>query len=154
MGSCKNCCAMYLFFSYAAASVIYLIIAIFASTGNVAVLMEHMKEENDAEKNAVKKRTYRQYYLGAATSLIIAVVLFIFCIWKKNKVKRETYLPTLQKIISQDEPGMIGDNDSNSNMMANKTESMPIEMAIDNNKINEFSDSGSGTEEGMKEVIN
>ena len=161
MGFCLNCCKFYCFFSYAAASIIYFIIAIFASTGNVAVLVEHMiidnnssEEEKKSEKEEVKKRTIIQYFVGSAASLVIALILFIFCILKPGKNKGgEVYQPTIQKIIQGDDPNII-DEIKNNNIMNNRTENMPIEMAIDsNNKI--ISDySSSNTEEGMKETIN
>ena len=57
-------------------------------------------------------------------------------------------MPSLQKITQQDEPGMI--NDNNTNIMNNRTESMPIEMAIDKNK--SINDNEYGSEKGMKEI--
>ena len=145
MGFCGKCCAMYCFFSYAAATVVYFIIAIFASTGNSYILVEHMKSSEDLED--VKSRTTKEYFLGAGISLGIAIILFLFCILKiQSKEKRDTYMPSLQKITQQDEPGII--NDNNTNIMNNRTESMPIEMAIDKNKsINEYE-----SEKGMKEI--
>ena len=145
MGFCGKCCAMYCFFSYAAATVVYFIIAIFASTGNSYILVSHLKSSNDLED--VKSRTTKEYFLGAGISLGIAIILFLFCILKiQSKEKRDTYMPSLQKITQQDEPGMI--NDNNTNIMNNRTETMPIEMAIDKNKsINEY-----GSEKGMKEI--
>ncbi len=145
MGFCGKCCAMYCFFSYAAATVVYFIIAIFASTGNSYILVSHLKSSNDLED--VKSRTTKEYFLGAGISLGIAIILFLFCILKiQSKEKRDTYMPSLQKITQQDEPGMI--NDNNTNIMNNRTETMPIEMAIDKNKsINEYE-----SEKGMKEI--
>ena len=147
MGFCGKCCAMYCFFSYAAATVVYFIIAIFASTGNSYILVEHLKSSNDLED--VKSRTTKEYFLGAGISLGIAIILFLFCILKiQSKEKRDTYMPSLQKITQQDEPGMI--NDNNTNIMNNRTETMPIEMAIDKNK--SINDNQYGSEKGMKEI--
>ena len=147
MGFCGKCCAMYCFFSYAAATVVYFIIAIFASTGNSYILVSHLKSSNDLED--VKSRTTKEYFLGAGISLGIAIILFLFCILKiQSKEKRDTYMPSLQKITQQDEPGMI--NDNNTNIMNNRTETMPIEMAIDKNK--SINDNEYGSEKGMKEI--
>ena len=149
MGFCGKCCAMYCFFSYAAATVVYLIIAIFAWTGNSYILVEHMKSNNESEKKDVKSRTIKEYFLGAGISFMIAMVLFLFAILKiQSKNKKNTYMPSLQKITQQDEPGMI--NDNNTNIMNNRTESMPIEMAIDKNK--SINDNEFGSEKGMKEI--
>ena len=138
---------MYCFFSYAAATVVYFIIAIFASTGNSYILVGHLKSSNDLED--VKSRTTKEYFLGAGISLGIAIILFLFCILKiQSKEKRDTYMPSLQKITQQDEPGMI--NDNNTNIMNNRTETMPIEMAIDKNK--SINDNEYGSEKGMKEI--
>ena len=85
-----NICIYYLFFSYAAAAVIYFILGIFASTGNVALLVEHYQlNENKTdilptEPEDVKSRTYAQYYLGSILSIVISGLLFFFFIRGKN----------------------------------------------------------------------
>ena len=62
-----NCCVTFLFFSYAAATVIYLVIAGLAMSGNAKVLIAHSKLENGTallpkEREEVKSRTYAQYF--------------------------------------------------------------------------------------------
>ena len=80
----------YLFISYAAAAIIYFILGIFASTGNVALLVEHYQlNENKTdilptEPEDVKSRTYLQYYLGSILSIVISGLLFFFFIRGKN----------------------------------------------------------------------
>ena len=68
-----GCCATYLFFSYISGTIVYLVLAIFATTGNITLLVEHYKYETgnntekivtDIERVNVKSRTFSQYYMA------------------------------------------------------------------------------------------
>ena len=148
-----NFCVTFLFYSYAAATVIYLILGAFAASGNAALLIEHyhLNDTNlveDSEKSDVKSRTLAQYFLSSAITAIISSVLFIFCIMKSEKkgysnIYQDQNIEKINQIEEDDE-----DNDIN-----NRT--MPIELAIDN-KSNDnlninMSESSSHSGEGMKE---
>ena len=96
-GGCGKCCGAYLFFSYAGATVVYLILGIFANTGNISLLMEHCRKEGDTitlkEKEDVKQRTYLQYYSACGLSLILSIILYIFCMAgsSQKETKRMNY---------------------------------------------------------------
>ena len=146
-----GCCVTYLFFSYAAASVIYLIIGIFATTGNIAVLAENFIKVNDSyidpeEKKQVKSRTLAQYFLASGISVIIAILLFFLCIIRKPKgytevtQQREKITEEKQNVVQ------IEEDDEEDNNNINTKGEMPIELA----KQTRDYDSA----EGMKEVIN
>ena len=86
-------CVSFLFYTYVSGTIIYFLLAIFASTGNLPLLMEHYKYDSvnnalieDDEKN-VKSRTLSQYFLGSFLTLVISVVLYIFCIREKPQDK-------------------------------------------------------------------
>ena len=146
-----GCCVTYLFFSYAAASVIYLIIGIFATTGNIAVLAENFIKVNDSyidpeEKKQVKSRTLAQYFLASGISVIIAILLFFLCIIRKPKgytevtQQREKITEEKQNVVQ------IEEDDEEDNNNINTKGEMPIELA----KQTRDYDSA----EGMKEAIN
>ena len=88
-----GCCVTYLFFSYASATIIYLILGIFASSGNVALLIEHYQfvnndELTEDERKNVRKRTSLQFYFAFVLSLLSSLILYIFCMReKKDKSK-------------------------------------------------------------------
>ena len=145
-----NFCVTFLFYSYAAATVIYLILGAFAASGNAALLIEHyhLNDTNlveDSEKSDVKSRTLAQYFLSSAITAIISSVLFIFCIMKSEKkgysnIYQDQNIEKINQIEEDDE-----DNSG----------TMPIELAIDN-KSNDnlninMSESSSHSGEGMKE---
>ena len=149
-----NFCVTFLFYSYAAATVIYLILGAFAASGNAALLIEHyhLNDTNlveDSEKSDVKSRTLAQYFLSSAITAIISSVLFIFCIMKSEKkgysnIYQDQNIEKINQIEEDDE-----DND------INNSGTMPIELAIDN-KSNDnlninMSESSSHNGEGMKE---
>ena len=149
-----NFCVTFLFYSYAAATVIYLILGAFAASGNAALLIEHyhLNDTNlveDSEKSDVKSRTLAQYFLSSAITAIISSVLFIFCIMKSEKkgysnIYQDQNIEKINQIEEDDE-----DND------INNSGTMPIELAIDN-KSNDnlninMSESSSHSGEGMKE---
>ena len=86
-------CVSFLFYSYVSGTVVYFLLAIFASTGNLPLLMEHYKynETNNTliegdEKN-VKGRTLAQYFLASGLTLVISFVLYIFCMREKPQDK-------------------------------------------------------------------
>ena len=142
-----NFCVNYLFFSYAAATVIYLILAIFASTGNIALLVEHYQlNENKTdimpnEPVDVKSRTYSQFYLGSALSLVISILLFIFFIRGKDDEAPESYNKTisLESLDIQQQNNM---NQTNTGIMNELAQ--PMESNSDNNNIQTINTISSG----------
>ena len=147
-------CVNFLFYSYSAATVIYLILGAFAASGNAALLIEHyhLNDTNavqENEKKDVKSRTLAQYFLSSAITVAISLVLYIFCINEKvkkgyNNIYPDQNIEKINQIEEDDEDNAI-----------NTTGSLPIELAIDN-KSNDnlninISDSSSHNEEGMKE---
>ena len=151
-----NCCITFLFYSYAAASIIYLIIGAFAASGNAAVLTEHYKKNDnntvdEDEIKAVKSRTLAQYFLASGMTVIISVILYIFFIIRGEK--GYSSINQIQNIDNDLHKGNViqieeEEDDDNSNNKGN----MPIEMAIGNNM--NKSESYSVENEGMKETIN
>ena len=121
-------CIHFLFFSYVSATIIYLIFGIFASTGNVPLLIEHYHlnaEKTDIEKDEpenVKSRTYSQYYLGSALCLTVSIVLYFFFYYGKKDPKE-----TINQYVSLD-----------LNEPTNEIKNEPIELAqpLDNNNAN------------------
>ena len=91
-----GCCATYLFFSYISGTIVYLVLAIFATTGNITLLVEHYKYETgnntekivtDIERVNVKSRTFSQYYMACGISLVLSIILYIFLIREKKEKK-------------------------------------------------------------------
>ena len=91
-----GCCATYLFFSYISGTIVYLVLAIFATTGNITLLVEHYKYETgnntekivtDIERVNVKSRTLSQYYMACGISLVLSIFLYIFLIREKKEKK-------------------------------------------------------------------
>ena len=91
-----GCCATYLFFSYISGTIVYLVLAIFATTGNIILLVEHYKYETgnntekivtDIERVNVKSRTFSQYYMACGISLVLSIILYIFLIREKKEKK-------------------------------------------------------------------
>ena len=86
-------CVSFLFYSYIAATIVYLIFGIFASTGNAALLIEHYRMNSAdqkpkiGEEKDVKKRTIGQYFFSSALTLIISILLYIFCMRSKEETK-------------------------------------------------------------------
>ena len=86
-------CATYLFYSYIAATIVYLILGIFANTGNLALLIEHYQLDGDTqelkkdEPSDVKSRTLGQYYFASALSFSLVIVIFFMYIKEKPKNK-------------------------------------------------------------------
>ena len=91
-----GCCATYLFFSYISGTIVYLVLAIFATTGNITLLVEHYKYETgnntekivtDIERVNLKSRTFSQYYMACGISLVLSIILYIFLIREKKEKK-------------------------------------------------------------------
>ena len=152
-----NCCITFLFYSYAAASIIYLMIGAFAASGNAAILTEHYKfDENnkitEEERKGVKSRTLAQYFFASAVTVIITVLLYIFFIIKKEKGYHA--INQGQNIDNDFQKGNIiqieEEDDEDDNSKTNKG-NIPIEMAF-GNAIN--SETSSEQTEGMKERNN
>ena len=145
-----GCCVTYLFFSYAAASVIYLILGIFAATGNIEVLSKNLIKVNDSyveedEKKNVKSRTLAQFFFASGISVVIAILLFIFCIIRKPKGATDVNQEK-GKIIEENPPNVMqieeeDDDDDNNNI--NTKGEIPIELA---KKTREYDS------DGMKEI--
>ena len=158
-----NCCVYFLFFSYAAATIIYLIIGALAASGNAAVLMEHCKISNNTmtqeEKESVKKRTYSQYFLASGCTLVISALLFFLCIFKGKK----GYTPLNQninnRIIEEKSTNVIDEEIiSNANDINTNTNNININISKDSDQL-EMSkqtkdiESINDENEGMKENI-
>ena len=158
-----NCCITFLFYSYAAASIIYLIIGAFAASGNAAVLMEHCKTTNNTitqeEKESVKKRTYSQYFLASGFTLVISALLFFLCIFKGKKGYSQLSQNINNKIIEEKVPNVIDEEDINKendinnniniNTNINEDSNDRLEMSKQSKEIESINDDN----EGMKENI-
>ena len=133
-----GCCATYLFFSYISGTIVYLVLAIFATTGNITLLVEHYKYETgnntekivtDIERVNVKSRTLSQYYMACGISLVLSIILYIFLIREKKEKK-----VIINETKSQDfeyKPDLIyqPENEINTN------NNLPIELAQGNKEI-------------------
>ena len=154
-----NCCVTFLFCSYAAASIIYLMIGAFAASGNAAILIEHYKfNENNTlteeEKKGVKSRTLTQYFFASGTTIVITVLLYIFFIIRKEKgyysinqgqnIDNDFHKGNVIQIVEEED----NEDDNSKNNKGN----IPIEMAGDG--IINKSETSSEQNKGMKEVIN
>ena len=132
-----GCCATYLFFSYASATIIYLILGLFASTGNVVLLIENYQYENSndlkkGEQEKVRKRTSLQFYFAFLLSLFTSLILYVFFIRerkdeskneeresfnKKNKPYQPIILDAPEGNIINTNNDLIPRNDSNNNII-------------------------------------
>ena len=158
-----NCCVYFLFISYAAATIIYLIIGALAASGNAAVLMEHCKITNNTitqeEKESVKKRTYSQYFLASGFTLVISALLFFLCIFKGKKGYSQLSQNINNKIIEEKVPNVIDEEDINKendinnniniNTNINEDSNDRLEMSKQSKEIESINDDN----EGMKENI-
>ena len=94
-------CVTYLFYSYISATLVYFILAIFASSGNLALLVKHYHKDGDTddiendEQSDVKSRTAGQYFLASGITLILSIALFILCFRDKNKNQNEYFNQTI-----------------------------------------------------------
>ena len=82
---CLSCC----FFIYLSGIFIFLILSIFAFTGNPALLMEnYLTESNkveDGDEKEVKRRTQYQYLFASLSSLVFTIIFYYFAfIFLKN----------------------------------------------------------------------
>ena len=112
-------CFNYLLFSYISATIIYFILGLFASTGNVALLVEHYQLNStktglkEGELDNVQQRTYSQYYLGASISLVISIVLLIFFL--RDQKKNTEPLFQTSTINFHQEPDILNQHDNANN---------------------------------------
>ncbi len=141
-------CVSFLFYSYAFGTIVYLIFGIFASTGNAPLLIEHYLLNNNQgleenEENNVKGRTLAQYFFAASLTLVISIVLFIFCMREKEEKKE----PLTQTISLDIRP----ENDI-LNQPENDNINRPIELAQPPEEIQTINTVGSiSSEKGMGE---
>ena len=145
-----NFCIYYLFISYAAAAIIYFILGIFASTGNVALLVEHYQlNENKTdilptEPEDVKSRTYLQYYLGSILSIVISGLLFFFFIRGKNDaLEPYTQTQSIESLQSLDIQQQNNSNTPNNEVMNELAQPM------DPNSENNIHTINTNTSEGL-----
>ena len=122
-GACAKCCGTYLFLTYASGTIVFLLLAIFANAGNVALLMEHCHKDGDIiseeEKGNVQKRTYLQYYFACAISLILSIILYVFCISGNTKIdNKQGYYQEIHLDLKNEQ-----------NITPQDTNKMPIELA-------------------------
>ena len=91
-------CTGFLFYSYTATTIIYIIFGSFAASGNIALLTEHYHANGTGsvfdDIEHVKSRTTTQYFVAAAACLILSVALYVFCM-------REGYKPLEEKKITR-----------------------------------------------------
>ena len=120
-------CIIFILFLFCCNNSIF-IIWHFASTGNGPLLIEHYKlnstSEVDGDEKDVKKRTYSQYFFASSLTLVLTVVLYIFCMREQEKVK-EPFTQTISLDIAQENNIL--------NQPENDNINRPIEMAQPNN---------------------
>ena len=88
-------CSTCIFLTYVSGTFVFLVLGIFAATGNKALLMEnYIYDENRALKNEersrVKGRATWQYFLSSIFSLAISIAVFIIFLRNKGKPTSET----------------------------------------------------------------
>ena len=140
-------CIGFLFYSYTAATIIYLILGSFAASGNIALLTEHYlsnKNGNGIDKediNNVKERTTIQYFVASAFCLLISLALFVFCM-------REGYKPIEEKKITRSISLDMKEPQSNNiiNNQINNIE-IPTQDKEEDNKLNTINTVSSGMSE-------
>ena len=140
-------CIGFLFYSYTAATIIYLILGSFAASGNIALLTEHYlsnKNGNGIDKediNNVKERTTIQYFVASAFCLLISLALFVFCM-------REGYKPIQEQKITRSISLDMKEPQSNNiiNNQINNIE-IPTQDKEEDNKLNTINTVSSGMSE-------
>ena len=140
-------CTGFLFYSYTAATIIYLILGSFAASGNIALLTEHYlsnKNGNGIDKediNNVKERTTIQYFVASAFCLLISLALFVFCM-------REGYKPIEEKKITRSISLDMKEPQSN-NIINNQNNNIeiPDQKTEEDNKLNTINTVSSGMSE-------
>ena len=116
-------CTGFLFYSYVAATVIYLILGSFAASGNIALLTEHYHhmsnsadEENNMKKEIenVKGRTTTQYFVASGVCLLLSVTLFFLCMREGNKPEEEKKITrSISLDMKEAQPNNIINNQTN-----------------------------------------
>ena len=138
MGLCARCCVTYLFFSYMAGTIIYLIIAIFAKMGNVTLLVEHYKHSKDneevtnAERKDVKGRTTYQYIMACAISFVLTLILYFFGM--RGKKEKKNIINRHKSLDLDYQPDLINEPEDEINTNTN-TKNLPIELGQENNNV-------------------
>ena len=127
-------CTGFLFYSYTAATIIYLIFGSFAASGNIALLTEHYHANGTGsvldDIEHVKSRTTTQYFVAAAACLILSVALYVFCM-------REGYKPLEEKKITRSISLEMKEPQSN-NIINNQNNNIeiPDQKTEEDNKLN------------------
>ena len=127
-------CIGFLFYSYTAATIIYLILGSFAASGNIALLTEHYHANGTGsvldDIEHVKSRTTTQYFVAAAACLILSVALYVFCM-------REGYKPLEEKKITRSISLDMKEPQSN-NIINNQNNNIeiPDQKTEEDNKLN------------------
>ena len=127
-------CTGFLFYSYTAATIIYLIFGSFAASGNIALLTEHYHANGTGsvldDIEHVKSRTTTQYFVAAAACLIFSVALYVFCM-------REGYKPLEEKKITRSISLDMKEPQSN-NIINNQNNNIeiPDQKTEEDNKLN------------------
>ena len=121
---CLSCC----FFIYLSGVFIFLILSIFAITGNPALLMENYQfnstnQVSDEEAEAVKGRTLKQYLFAAGNSAALAMTLY-FLAFKKCK---ETDVNNNNNINTVVDNSLHGYNEPNDEIIS--TSKKPVELS-------------------------
>ena len=86
-------CVSFLFYTYVSGTIIFFLLGLFASTGNLPLLMEHYQYNStnntliEDDEDNVKGRTLSQYFFGSSLTLVISIVLYIFCMREKPQDK-------------------------------------------------------------------
>ena len=143
-------CTGFLFYSYTAATIIYLIFGSFAASGNIALLTEHYHANGTGsvldDIEHVKSRTTTQYFVAAAACLIFSVALYVFCM-------REGYKPLEEKKITRSISLDMKEPQSN-NIINNQNNNIeiPDQKTEEDNKlntINTVSSTGMGEKDNL-----
>ena len=143
-------CTGFLFYSYTAATIIYLIFGSFAASGNIALLTEHYHANGTGsvldDIEHVKSRTTTQYFVAAAACLILSVALYVFCM-------REGYKPLEEKKITRSISLDMKEPQSN-NIINNQNNNIeiPDQKTEEDNKlntINTVSSTGMGEKDNL-----
>ena len=138
-------CSGFLFYSYTAATIIYLIFGSFAASGNIALLTEHYHLNDSGSPlddiENVKSRTTAQYYVAAAACLLISFALYIFCM-------REGYKPIEEKKITRSISLDMKESQPN-NIINNQNNNIeiPAQEHEEDNKLNTINTVSSGMSE-------
>ncbi len=143
-------CSGFLFYSYTAATIIYLIFGSFAASGNIALLTEHYHANKTGsvipDIEHVKSRTTIQYFVAAGACLLISITLYVFCMG-------EGYKPIEEKRITRSISLDMKEAQSN-NIINNQNNNIEIpaqDKEEDNklNAINTISSTGMGEKDDL-----